>query len=181
MCKRTKRIRIQALRVFERDKRNTSREYFCSCKSKYKKICKRKRYKYEKKKIDEIERLRFSKPKQFWKYFKKDKSRVSTDVTVEEFSEYFSQLGNENSNHVNQDAESFCDNNIFNDNPSGVYEGLNDPITIPELLIAVKTLKQGKAAGNDCLLNEYFIESIDILCSHVCDIFNNILNTGCYP
>jgi len=62
-----------------------------------------------------------------------------------------------------------------------VYEGLNDPITIPELLIAVKTLKQGKAAGNDCLLNEYFIESIYILCSHVCDIFNIILNTGCYP
>ena len=97
--------------------------------------------------------MRFSKPKQFWKYFKKDKSHVSTDVTVEEFSEYFSQLGNENSNHVNPDAESFCDNNIFNDNPSGVYEGLHDPITIPELLIAVKTLKQGKAAGNDCLLN----------------------------
>ena len=91
------------------------------------------------------------------------------------------QLGNENSNHVNQDAESFCDNNNFNDNPSGVYEGLNDPITIPELLIAVKTLKQGKAAGNDCLLNEYFIESIDILCSHVCDIFNIIIDTGCYP
>jgi len=62
-----------------------------------------------------------------------------------------------------------------------VYEGLNDPITIPELLIAVKPLKQGKAARNDCLLNEYFIESIDILCSHVCDIFNIILNTGCYP
>ena len=112
----------QALRVFERDKCNTSWEYFCSCKSKYKKICKRKRYKYEKKKIDEIERLRFSKPKQFWKYFKKDKSRVSTDVKVVEFSEYFSQLGNKNLNHVNQDAESFCDNNNVNDNPSGVYE-----------------------------------------------------------
>ena len=98
--------------------------------------------------------MRFSKPKQFWKYFKKDKSRVSTDVTVEEFSEYFSQLGNENSYHVNQDAESFCDNNNFNDNPSGVYEGLNDPITIPELLIAVKSLNKVKQQGTTvCLMN----------------------------
>ena len=114
------------------------------------------RYKYELKKIHEIERLRFSKHKQFWKYFKKDKSRVNTDVSVEEFSEYFSQLGNENSNHVNQDAESFCDNTNFKDNPTGVYEGLNDPISITELLMAVKNLKQGKAA--ETLLNEYFIE-----------------------
>ena len=44
----------QALRVFERDKCNTSWEYFCSCKSKYKKICKRKRYKYEKKKKSSV-------------------------------------------------------------------------------------------------------------------------------
>ena len=61
-----------------------------------------------------------------------------------------------------------------------MYEGLNDPITIPELLIAVKTLKQSKTAGNDSLLNEYFVETIDILCSHGCGIFNIILNTGCF-
>ena len=84
------------------------------------------------------------------------------DVTVEEFSEYFSQLGNENSNDVNQDAESFCDNTNFNDNPTGVYEGLNDSISIAELLMAVNTLKQGKSTGHDSLLNEYLIESIDI-------------------
>ena len=62
-----------------------------------------------------------------------------------------------------------------------VYEGLNDPITIPELLMALNTLKQGTAAGNDSLLNEYFVETIDILCSHVCDILNSIINTVCFP
>jgi len=62
-----------------------------------------------------------------------------------------------------------------------VYEGLNDPITILELLMAVNTLKQGTAAVNDSRLNEYFVETIDILCSHVCDILNSIINTGCFP
>ena len=47
--------------------------------------------------------------------------------------------------------------------------------------MAVNTLKQGTTAGNDSLLNEYFVETIDILCSHVCDIFNIILNTVCFP
>ena len=80
----------QALRVFERDKCNTSREYFCSCKSKYKKICKRKRYKYEKKKKSSV--CDFQNLNSSGSTSKKDKSRVSTDVKVEEFSEYFSQL-----------------------------------------------------------------------------------------
>ena len=58
---------------------------------------------------------------------------------------------------------------------------LNSPITVNEILEAVKTLKRGKSCGNDFLLNDYFIESIDILSGHLCDIFNAILNSGFFP
>jgi hypothetical protein len=37
-------------------------------------------------------------------------------------------------------------------------------------------LKRGKSLGSDCLMNEYLIESIDILGAHICDIFNVVLN-----
>jgi len=47
--------------------------------------------------------------------------------------------------------------------------------------LKLKTLKTCKATGNDFLLNEYFIEGIDILSSHVCDLFNSILNSGYFP
>jgi hypothetical protein len=48
-------------------------------------------------------------------------------------------------------------------------------------LEAIKTLKTNKTPGIDCLLNEYFIECIDILSSHICDIFNYVLDSGYFP
>ena len=42
-------------------------------------------------------------------------------------------------------------------------------------------MKRCKAHGSDMLLNEYFIECIDILAPFICDIFNAVLNSGCYP
>ena len=38
-----------------------------------------------------------------------------------------------------------------------------------------------KACGSDRLLNEYFIESCDILAGHITEIFNIILNLGIFP
>ena len=43
------------------------------------------------------------------------------------------------------------------------------------------SLKTNKSFANDQLLNEYFIESLDILSSHLVDIFNAILNSGYFP
>jgi len=61
------------------------------------------------------------------------------------------------------------------------FPELDQPITVSEITEAVKTLKTCKATGNDFLLNEYFIEGIDILSSHLCDLFNSILNFGYFP
>ena len=33
----------------------------------------------------------------------------------------------------------------------------------------------------DCLLNEYFIETIDIYLPFMCDIFNAVLDSGVFP
>ena len=46
------------------------------------------------------------------------------------------------------------------------------------MLEAVETLKRVKSCGNDFLLNDYFIESVDILSGHLCDSFNVTLNSG---
>ena len=33
----------------------------------------------------------------------------------------------------------------------------------------------------DCLLNKYFIETIDILLPFICDTFNAVLDSGVFP
>ena len=54
-------------------------------------------------------------------------------------------------------------------------------ITQSEILAAAKRLQAGKTYGNDDMLNEYFIETIDIIAPHLCDIFNSILDSGTFP
>ena len=45
----------------------------------------------------------------------------------------------------------------------------------------MKSLKQGKDCGSDNLLNEYFLEAGDILLSHITELFNALLDSGCFP
>jgi hypothetical protein len=61
------------------------------------------------------------------------------------------------------------------------FEELDKTITVQEIYSAVKELKRGKAFGSDFILNEYLIESVDILGSHICDVFNAILDSGYFP
>ena len=65
--------------------------------------------------------------------------------------------------------------------PSLARDYLNRPITMQEITEACRLLKRGKACGSDQILNEYLIESSDILSSHLCDMFNHILDYGIFP
>jgi hypothetical protein len=128
----------------------------------------------------EIENLKKTKPKDFWKYFKSRNKFVSNKITLDTFRDFFKNLGTNMFDCTNEEAEYFCENNDF-DIPNESFIELDQPIIVDEILNAVKCLKSEKAYGSDCLLNEYFIESIDILSAHLCDLFNGILNSGIYP
>jgi len=61
-------------------------------------------------------------------------------------------------------------------------EVFDRPISADEVLKAVKKKqKTNKAYGMDCLLNEYFIETIDMLLPFICDIFNAVLDSDVFP
>lgn len=93
---------------------------------------------------------------------------------------YFENLSNNIFESHNEESKTFCNEHDFNSTDCR-FEDLNVPITCEEIQKAAKSLKSNKATGLDCLLNEYFIESIDILCSHIGDIFNAILESGFFP
>ena len=77
-------------------------------------------------------------------------------------------------------AEQFCATNDINDlDPT--YAELDRPISYAEVVISIKSLKRNKAFWSDRLLNEYFIESCDILAGQITEIFNIILNLGVFP
>ena len=61
------------------------------------------------------------------------------------------------------------------------FEELDSRISEAEVRECMKKLKQRKACGSDSLLNEFFLEAGDILLSHITELFNALLDSGCFP
>ena len=60
------------------------------------------------------------------------------------------------------ESERLCQTNDF-DSQDCNFEELNKPITFQEVKEIISSLKRNKSFAGDKLLNEYFIESLDIL------------------
>jgi hypothetical protein len=69
---------------------------------------------YDLKNIKCIGNLRYSKPKEFWKYFN-SKSKSKQNIELDDFLKYFSQLGNDIFQARNEEAKRFTSDNDFND------------------------------------------------------------------
>ena len=84
---------------------------------------------------------------------------------------YFCVLNSNIPSIVNNEANAFCNNHNFNEDDC-IFEELDSPITASEILSVIRNLKKNKSYAGDQLLNEYFIETSDILVSHLVDLFN---------
>lgn len=175
-CREAKHEYKLSLENFNRCKTDVSRREMCGKKSKYKKLVRRKRRQYDYKKYKDIEPLRHSNPRDFWKLFIKNKSTNNT-ISMDAFYKHFSNLSMDINTVRHDDSETFCEGNDFNETDCE-YDEFNSEITITEVKAAISSLKRNKAMGSDGLMNEYFIECTDILISHLTDIFNHILCSG---
>ena len=111
--------------------------------------------------------------------FQKEKKKFS-NIPLKDFFDYFSNIHKDLFNTQDRESEDFCQNNDF-DSVNCTFEELDKAITLEEVELVVRSLKRNKSFSRDQLLNEYFIESFDILSGHIVDIFNAILNSGLFP
>ncbi|KAL4219933.1 hypothetical protein ACF0H5_020345 [Mactra antiquata] len=178
-CKIAKTDYHKSILVFNTCKTDLARINMIELKTKYKKLIKSKKRKFEFERLNQIQNLRHSKPKDFWNLFRR-KNKTYNNVSVEDFYQYFSSLQNDLQKVTNQEAENFCSYQNFNES-SCRFEELDIPITVLEIKKVINGLKRNKAYSIDNLLNEYFIETFDILSSHIVDLFNKILSSGHFP
>ena len=179
-CRAAKQLYFNALNEFNRYKTDDNRLNMCTLKASYKAIVRKKKRKFEYFKIKEIELLRHAKPKDFWKLFKKNKKNNSK-ITLNEFFDYFSKMQQDLATVLDEESEEFVKNNNASSVDENNFEELDKPITVFEIETVIRSLKRNKSAAGDQLLNEYFIESADILSGHLVDLFNAILNSGFFP
>jgi hypothetical protein len=58
---------------------------------------------------------------------------------------------------------------------------LSNPITEDEVVYSIKDLKSGKAAGEDLLINEFYIHGCEALSSKISILFNIVFNSSIFP
>jgi hypothetical protein len=178
-CERARREFCSANRLYYKNKTLTNRHIMINCK---------KRYKQEKKKAFNIynnnEKIKFhdlarNDPQRFWKEIKKFKNKNPnrTNISTNEFYEYFKELFS--------DSEVFANNEVEN-GLSGIIndisiEQLDSDFNLDEVKKAIKHLKKEKSAGVDRLISEIFIEGIDILAPILCTLFNYLFTYSIYP
>ena len=58
--------------------------------------------------VEEIEKLRLSKPRAFWKYFRKKNQKSKESISLNDFFTYFSNLENDSFTCRNEESENLC-------------------------------------------------------------------------
>ena len=86
----------------------------------------------------------------------------SNDIPMNDFYEYFANMNK----HENI-SENFIDENSMNNSDNCIFDSLDKQFTLGEIKSTVQSLKCNKFFGYNLLLNEYFIETFDILRSHL--------------
>lgn len=180
-CYLAKMAYVDALTNFNVNKSDVNRNILCDKKRIYKTlICKTKRA-YTTRKAQELYDLRNKQPKEFWSKFRAKTSNPACDIDIENFKDYFAGLFNDIKSAQIDEIDDFANNSDFNINDP-TYESLNAVITHDEVRSAVKCLKRNKAAcPSDNMINEFFIETLDILVGHLTDLFNTVLDGDYFP
>ena len=101
------------------------------------------------------------------------KGSTSGNISVEQFGTFFKNL------NVQEEANTTGIN--FKNQDKDPYKELNTPFSEKELKIALKSVKNNKSSGDDCILNEQIKISFPKMKGVYLKLFNIILNTGCFP
>ena len=119
---------------------------------------------------NELNALRKSKPKDYWKVLNSINSKNVTKVDIDLMFEFLKQT-----NDVDEGAQEELDIDLTNDSI------LNCPITPEEIEQAVHRLKSNKSPGNDQVVNEYICSTLSIFLTFYVDFFNLIFDAGVVP
>ncbi|XP_053383523.1 uncharacterized protein LOC123541356 [Mercenaria mercenaria] len=180
-CENKRLAYIQALEQYTCDRSAERSDLMKRCKKDYKYCVRKTRKQFNINKGKEMHELRRKNPRDFWKKFKRTRQATDERISLDDFLSHFKSLAQTQDNEFNDDVDMFLDNFDTETDREPMYEELDVPITETEIRKAVKNLNRNKATGIDNLLNEYFIEGVDVLIKPLIVLFNRILNTGKFP
>ena len=176
-----KKQRVQeAVRDFNLFKSEENRKNVFEARKDYKYYCRKCKQNFNRERCKQMNEMRKKKPKEFWKIFKSKKIRENSNISENDFFEYFKDLSSEIADHTPDDVQEFLQNFNTNDRNS-TFQEMDMQISHEEILNAIRSLKSNKSCGIDDILNEYFLKAADILIEPLYILFNKILESRSFP
>ena len=160
--------------------------YFTKLKQ-YKKLLKQKQRTFKDNLLVELDTLNTKDPKAFWKLLQKlqnpdnDYSNPSDNIPQSEWLDHFIKLSKTRERHVNPDITDELNNLEQKDTHNNQFNHMNDPVTISEIKTVINRLKNNKSSGPDTICNEMIKHGKQILLPGIAKLFNNILQSKCFP
>ncbi len=121
-----------------------------------------------------LNNLKSTNTKEYWNLLRDKRSKVKPEVPIDIFHDFFKDLNSgfdDNDDIINI---TLAENHELNEN-------INGEITEDEILKCVRQLKNGKASGDDLIVNEYIKSTCHMLMPVYLKLFNLIFNTGKIP
>ena len=169
-CKTARKQFHLAKRLHNRNKTPNNLSNLKQCSKNYKKAVNDSIKEFNHRIGNELNALRKSKPKDYWKVLNSINSKNVTKVDIDLMFEFLKQT-----NDVDEGAQEELDIDLTNDSI------LNCPITPEEIEQAVHRLKSNKSPGNDQVVNEYICSTLSIFLTFYVDFFNLIFDAGVVP
>ena len=138
---------------------------------------------YDKKFVAELRQIKHYKPQEYWKLIKNaDKKPLQKEpVSINDFKDHFEHLNKVSERNIalsDNGADGIHNANIESEETSEI---LNRQITLAEVEIQIKKLKNRKACGIDGVPNELIKNSTDAMAVLLQKVFNLVFDTGIVP
>ena len=172
-CIQKHNIYIRALKQFNRHRTHMNRIDLANKKAAYKLYEARLKRQFRRQEGNMLQNMKRTNPKRFYELFRKRKRRVDTNLSANDFYEFFSDMMSQTQN--NETA------NMHTEPSECVYEELDQEFSLKEIQDQIRNLKSNKSPGTDQLVNELFILCEDILSPIILQHFNQILRGGVFP
>ena len=129
----------------------------------YKYYCRSCKLKYSYEQGRKMKEMRKKQPREFWKMFKyKKQTPTESEISIEEFYQYFKSLSNQDPPFVNMEADNLI-HNLDTYRTGSTFQELGSPITQEEIKNASKQFNSNRACSLDTILKEYLKESVFII------------------
>ena len=142
---------------------------------------------HRKQTIKKLRNAKTKNPKFYWSAINRQSNnntnRSNTAISSNDFLSGFKSLSGTNSHgEFTKDKNENIGSTAINRKCKELAEKiLNSKITVEEIYLRVKELKNGKACGTDNILNEFIKATFSIMKHVYVDLFNRVLNSGQIP